>query len=345
MHGSKIFAIFSSLAIMASSTQIIGAANVTPTVSSSTSTISGSTLTGDKQHVRVGLALGGGGARGAAHVGVLKVLLEEGVPIDVIAGTSIGSVVGGLYSAGVSPEELSKDFQDGKLMKEFTPMPLTLRIVLAPVIFIPRLLGSKPYDGLYSGKKFRKYMDSLVSDSNRNIENMHIPFCAVCTNLVTGESQHISKGDVGQALQASTAVPGLRKPVEIDGKLFCDGGLINNVPVSHARELGADFVIAVDIDERMNSNEPLASFRKVGSVSRQALKIQLHDSDHILRKDADFVIHPNTDGISLISRKSKDGQAGVQAGIDAAKAAMPELKRKLASLGVQLATKDTSSVK
>ena len=345
MHRSKMFAILSSLAIMASSAQYVSAADSVQTTSSSSTTTSSLHSTSAGQHVRVGLALGGGGARGAAHVGVLKVLLEEGVPIDVIAGTSIGSVVGGLYSAGVCPDELARDFQDGKLMKEFTPLPLTLRIILAPVIFIPRLLGSHPYDGLYSGIKFRKYMDTLVSDSNRNIENLHTPFCAVVTNVVTGESQHIDKGDIGLAMQASTAVPGLRKPVEVGDKLYCDGGLINNVPVSHARELGADFVIAVDIDERMNPNESLNSFRKVGSVSRQALKIQLHDSDHILRKDADFVIHPDTDGISLISRKSKDGQVGVQAGIDAARAAMPELKRKLASMGVELATKEASAIK
>lgn len=344
MHRSKIFAIFSSLVVIAATSQIVDAKGSTPAVSGPASRVGGPSSTGDKQRVRVGLALGGGGARGAAHVGVLKVLLEEGVPIDVIAGTSIGSVVGGLYSAGVSTDDLSKDFQDGKLMKEFTPLPLTLRIVFAPVIFLPRVFGAKPYDGLYTGKSFRKYIDSLVPDSNRKIEQLRIPFCAVCTNVVTGESEHIAKGDIGTALQASTAVPGLRKPVEVDGKLFCDGGLIRNVPVSHARELGADFVIAVDIDERLH-DVPLDTFRKPGSVSKQALRIQLADSDHLWRKDADFVIHPNTDGITLISRKATDGQRGFQAGVDAARAAMPELKRKLASLGVQLATKDASSLK
>lgn len=346
MHGSKFLAIIFSLAITASSTQFVGAdaKRVAPATAGTPAEATTSNPSPDKQRVRVGLALGGGGARGAAEVGVLKVLIEEGVPIDVIAGTSIGSVVGGLYSAGVSTDDLSKDFQDGKLMKEFTPLPLTLRIIFAPVIFLPRVFGAKPYDGLYTGKKFRKYIDSLVNDSNRNIEQLRIPFCAVCTNVVTGESEHIAKGDIGTALQASTAVPGLRKPVEVNGKLFCDGGLIRNVPVAHARELGADFVIAVDIDERLH-DVPLEKFRVPGSVSRQALKIQLADSDHLWRKDADFVIHPNTDGITLISRKASDGQRGFQAGVDAARAAMPELKRKLASLGVQLATKDSSAVK
>jgi NTE family protein len=284
------------------------------------------------QRPRIGLALGGGGARGAAHVGVLKVLVQEGVPIDVIAGTSIGSVVGGLYSAGVPLDELAADFDDSQMMKAFTPMPLALRIVLEPVIFIPRLLGYEPYDGLYKGSSFRKYTDKLAT-SQHEIAQLKIPFAAVCTNVVTGKSQRVTKGDIGVALQASTAVPGLRKPVEIGDELFCDGGLICNLPVPHVKEMGADFVIAVDIDESLDP-VPLKTFRKPGSMSRQALKIQLADNDHIQYKSADVVIHPDTNGIGLISRKASDGRRGVEAGMKAAHDAMPEIKRKLAALGV-----------
>jgi NTE family protein len=338
MHRSKFLAIIGALLITAGSSQFVRAQEVESSTTTTTTTATRASGSGNKTRVRIGLALGGGGARGAAHVGVLKVLAEEGVPIDVIAGTSIGSVVGGLYSAGVPIDELSKDFENGKLMKEFTPMPLTLRILFAPIIFIPRLLGAKPYDGLYWGYKFRDYVNSLVDASKRNIENLNTPFAAVVTNVVNGESQQITKGNIGVALQASTAVPGLRKPVEVAGNLYCDGGLICNVPVAHARELGADFVIAVNIDERLN-DVPLKKFRVPGSVSKQALRIQLNDSDRVLCKDADVTIHPITDGISLISRKKIDGRQGIQNGIDAARAAMPEIKRKLASLGVQLASK------
>jgi NTE family protein len=290
---------------------------------------------GAKSRPRIGLALGGGGARGAAHVGVIKVLVEEGVPIDVIAGTSIGSVVGGLYSAGVSIDTLADRFEDGCLMKEFTPVPIGFRIVLAPVIFLPRLVGYEPYDGLYKGVKFRNYVNGLVTKSDHDIAHLPTQFAAVCTNVVGGQSERITSGDLGLALQASTAVPGLRKPVQIGNNLYCDGGLICNVPVNHVREMGADFVIAVDIDERLNET-PLDKFRVPGSVSKQALKIQLASGDGPLCKEADIVIHPNTDGISLISRKAKDGRRGYQSGVDAARAAMPELKRKLAALGVQL---------
>jgi len=288
---------------------------------------------------RIGLALGGGGARGGAEVGVLQVFKEEGVPIDMIAGTSIGSVVGGLYDAGVSIDELAAKFDDSAIMRAFMPIPLSMRIVLAPVIYLPRLLGDRPYDGLYKGKEFTKYANSLAQ-SETEIEKLPIPFAAVCTNLVDGKTYRISKGNLGIAMQASTAVPGLKKPVQIGDNLYCDGGLISNVPSEQVREMGADFVIAVDIDEQLNP-VPLANFRVPGSVSKQALRIQLASQDIPYCAAADFVIHPNTTGISLISRNKKDGRRGVRSGITAARLAMPELKRKLAAIGI-ICTPQTS---
>jgi NTE family protein len=337
MNRSIALAILSSITAIVTCGQLaLGLDTDTDAKETRSSSTSMQTVSG-KTRPRIGLALGGGGARGAAHVGVLKVLQEEGVPIDVIAGTSIGSVVGGLYSAKVPVDTLSKEFENAHMMNEFTPLSPVLRIVLAPVIFAPRLVGYEPYDGLYRGLKFRKYVNGLVDPRYRNLEHLPIPFAAVVTNVVDGQSQRVTTGDLGTALRASTAVPGLRKPVQIGDNLFCDGGLICNVPVNHVREMGADFVIAVDIDERLNP-VPLKNFRVPGSVSKQALRIQLANGDRPLCKEADVVIHPNTNGITLISRKARDGRRGYQAGIEAAREAMPELKRKLAALGVQLAT-------
>ena len=339
MHFLKSFAILSVLTIMAASNQD-GFAQSTEgsakNINSAIPVITTALVSQDKHRPRIGLALGGGGARGAAHVGVLKVFVEEGIPIDMIAGTSVGSVVGGLFSAGVPLNDLSHRFESGSLMKEFTPLPLSLQLLLGPMILLPRLFGYHPYDGLYKGVMFRNYINSLVDDTNRDIELFPIPFVAVCTNVVDGQRQHISRGNLGIALQASTAVPGLRKPVQVGDNLFCDGGLVCNLPVPDVREMGADFVIAVDIDERLDP-VPLDKFRAPGSVSRQALRIQLAREDYRLGKQADFVIHPDTNGISLISRKAKDGRRGIAAGMKAAREAMPELKRKLAALGVELA--------
>lgn len=300
----------------------------------------GQTKTQSHSRPRIGLALGGGGARGAAHVGVLKVLLEEGVPIDVVAGTSIGSVVGGFYAAGVPIERLSEEFGDSHLMKNFMTVPISVRVMLAPILFAPRLIGFHPYDGLYRGGKFRTYANKLAGDKSQ-IDKLSIPYAAVVTDLVSGESCRLSKGDLGTAMQASTAVPGLRKPVEIDGHLFCDGGLINNLPVDHVKDMGADFIIAVNIDETMD-DVPLRHFRRAGSVSTRALKIQLYNLDKKPGQIADVLIHPDTSGISLISRKKSDGARGIEAGEQAARAALPELKKKLAALGVELPSRQAS---
>ena len=218
-------------------------------------------------------------------------------------------------------------------------MPLTVRLVLAPILYIPRLLGDKPYDGLYKGKRFRKYADGVAG--SHMIQNLHIPFAAVCTNVVEGKSYKIRQGDLGTAMQASTAVPGLKKPVQIGDKLYCDGGLICNLPVNHVRDLGADFVIAVDIDEFVNE-VPLETFRKPGSMSRQALRVELFTQDEPQGRAADMLIHPDTTGITLISRKKSDASRGIEAGIKAAQEAMPELKRKLMAKGVLIPRESTT---
>jgi NTE family protein len=279
---------------------------------------------------RIGLALGGGGSRGSAHVGVLKVLKEENIPIDLIAGTSIGSVVGGYYAAGTPVDHIQELFTNGRFTKEFTPMPY-LRVATEPLELAARLVGYKPYDGLYRGWKFRGFVKKQLN--NATIEQLSIPYGAVVTDVVSGKSCRLMSGDLALAMQASTAVPGLKKPVQIGERLYCDGGLINNVPVNHVREMGADFVIAVDIDETLKEI-PLKQFRGLGSMARQALKIQLATFDSPNSKKADVYIHPDTTGIHLVSFNKHDAEAGLQAGIAAARAAMPELKKKLASLGM-----------
>ncbi|MBX9693215.1 MAG: patatin-like phospholipase family protein [Cyanobacteria bacterium] len=279
---------------------------------------------------RVGLALGGGGSRGAAHVGVLKVLKEENIPIDIIAGTSIGSVVGGFYASGMPLDKISEVFEKNIFTKEFAPMPV-LRLALEPTALMLRVFGYRPFDGLYYGRKFKNYADKAVG--SKRIEQFNIPYAAVVTDVVTGKSCRLTEGDLGAALVASTAVPELRKPMQIGDRLYCDGGVVNNVPVDHARDMGADIVIAVNIDERLK-DRPIDDFRALGSMARQALRIQLATFDEPSSKKADVLIHPDTTGISLVSFHKADGKRGIEAGVAAAREAMPEIKRKLAALGI-----------
>ncbi|MBK9622545.1 MAG: patatin-like phospholipase family protein [Candidatus Obscuribacter sp.] len=281
-----------------------------------------------KSHPRVALALGGGGTRGAAHVGVLKVLTQAGIPIDIVVGTSMGSIVGGLWDAGVPLDELAAKFDDGTLMRTFMTVPLGVRLAVSPVMVAPRLLGHHAYDGLYRGKKFRNYVNSLVKKDDQSIESLHLPFAAVVLNLVDGKTYRLTKGNLGQALQASSAVPGLRKPVQIGEQLYVDGGVLANVPVTHAKEMGGDFIIAVNVDERLEK-APLHQFRAAGSVPTRVVQIQLNFIDKPQCEAADFIIHPNVDKISLISRKGRDGRRALEAGELAATLALPELRRKL----------------
>lgn len=306
-----------------------------PALSQETTSVEPDKKSSSTRPLKVGLALGGGGARGAAHVTVLKVLEENGIPIDCIAGTSIGSVVGGMYAAGVPVKDIEHKFVDSSLMKSFMTVPLGVRVLVAPVMLLPRL-WSHPYDGLYRGNKFRNYLNDSLPCSQRNIEDLKIPFSAVVLSLIDGKPHRISQGNLGYAMQASAAVPGLRKPVEINGNLYVDGGVTANVPVQQCREMGADIVIAVCIDERFQA-EPLSDFRKVGSVTRRMVKWDLYDMDQRLMSNADIIIHPNVDGISLISTKKCDAEKGLKAGEIAAKAAIPEIKRKLQEAGLSVA--------
>lgn len=289
--------------------------------------------TGEK--LKIGLALGGGGARGAAHVGVLKVLEKEGIKFDIITGTSIGSVVGGLYAAGVPLSQMEQAFESGKLMRNFMTVPLTVRLAVAPVMFVPRLLGSKAYDGLYKGNKFRNYVKKDITVHQIEIEKLNVPFAAVSLNLLDGKPYMIQRGNLGYAMQASTAVPSLRKPVEIGDKLMVDGGVVCNLPVKQAREMGADVVIAVNIDHPFGDRDKNA-FRKFGSVAQWMLDWDLYSLDKAQADIADVTIHPDTAGISLISRSKKDARKGVKAGEKAAIALLPKIKETLSSYGVVL---------
>src|SRR5690606_16928864 len=132
----------------------------------------------DKKKPVVALVLGGGGARGAAHVGVLKVLEREKIPVDMVVGTSIGSIVGGFYCAGIPVETIEEKFRDATLMRKFMTVPLFVRLLVAPVMVLPRIVVH-PYDGLYRGGAFRNFLYDMLPEDEKNIEDLKTPFAAV----------------------------------------------------------------------------------------------------------------------------------------------------------------------
>jgi NTE family protein len=280
----------------------------------------------------VGLALGGGGTRGLAHITILRTLEKNGIPIDCISGTSMGAIVGGMYASGMSPDEIELVMRGKKFLRSYETVPIPVRLALVPVFFLPHYAGAAfgyhPYDGLYRGNKFAHYIDHALTFPHKNIEECRIPFCAVASNLLDGTAYSITTGDVGRACQASSAIPGLRRPLYWQDKLLVDGGVVANLPVKQCRDLGADIVIAVDVDERLDTI-PDKHFCKLGSVLYRCLNMHLTTVDHPQVVAADVVIHPDVNGIELLSSKMKDMNAALDEGEKAALKAIPVIQEQI----------------
>jgi NTE family protein len=333
----KLAAKFSAIAIaFTSSTVAVQAADETITsgdtaTTTGTGTSKGTTTapTAAKHRPVVALVLGGGGPRGAAHLGVLKVLDEEHIHIDMVVGTSMGAIFGGLYCAGLTPDHI-EEISEKQMAHAYYTVPIPLRVALIPIMYIPHLFGYHSFDGLYRGNKFAKWLDHAVPESHRDIALFHPRFAAVGANILDGKAVIIESGDLGRALQASSAIPFLRKPVLIQNKLLVDGGILANLPVRQAKELGADFIIAVDVNERFNPPATIDDFKKIGSVPPRVISMILTRVDEDQIANADIHLQPDVSGISLLTKKISDALKARAAGEEAAKAAMPEIRRKLA---------------
>jgi NTE family protein len=285
----------------------------------------------DAQHrPRIGLVLSGGGARGAAHIGVLKVLEQMRVPIDAIAGTSMGAVVGGLYASGLSAAEIEKIMTSINWQDAFRDRPpredLTLRrkeeeenfLVNFPLgirggrILLPR--------GLIQGQKLTQILRRLTLPVARisNFDDLPTPFHAVATDLETGDSVVMSSGDLTTAMRASLSAPGVFAPVERDGRLLVDGGIANMVPVDIARAMGVDRVIVVDVgfpllSRRDMNSAPAISNQMLAILIRQNARTQL-----ATLTARDVLIQPGLGNTSsfdfgVVSRVIGAGEAGARA--------------------------------
>jgi len=220
---------------------------------------------------RIGLVLGGGGARGSAHIGVLKVLEELRIPVDYVAGTSMGSIVGGLYASGMNAGEIEREilaidfddmFQDYPSREERSfrrKRDDTLYAFKAK----PGFKDSKIQLPLayIRGQKFDLLLNrlSLPIFKAKDFDHLPIPYRAVATDVETGREVVLARGSLAQAIRASMAVPDAFDPVEIDGRLLIDGGLANNVPVSVAREMGADVFIVIDVGSGLYQRDQIRS--------------------------------------------------------------------------------------
>ena len=253
---------------------------------------------------RVGLALGGGAARGLAHIGVLEVLEEEKIPIDYIAGTSAGAIAGGLYAAGITPAQMRTAAQG-------------LNWLEIASFGIPKM-------GLFNFDKAAQWIEDLLMGLPGSFEELSIPFAAVAADIVRGELIAINTGKLSAALRASASVPGIFNPTRLGDRLLVDGGTLNNLPVSVARRLGADYVIAVDLlpPGSVGGKEP----GNVMELTVTALYMLMR-STHNEGPEADRVIVPNIGHISLFDLGRREDL--IEAGRAAAQLVIPKIKQDL----------------
>ena len=254
--------------------------------------------------VRIGLALGGGAAKGFAHIGAIKMLEANGIRADVVAGTSAGSVVGALYASGMDPFALQ---ERATALDESS-----LRDV--------RLFSG----GLVQGQALQDYVNSEVG--GQPIDRLKKPFAAVATRLDTGDRVVFVRGNTGQAVRASSSVPGVFEPTRIGAHSYVDGGVVSPVPVDAARQLGADLVVAVDISSKAGGSTPTA----LAGIVNQSITIMGQTLGRQELARADVVIRPQLDGIGPVSFEQRN--AAILAGERAALAALPQIRARIDAL-------------
>ncbi|CAM3468699.1 PNPLA domain-containing protein [Flavobacterium longum] len=281
--------------------------------------------------IKVGLVLSGGGAKGFAHIGVLKVLEEAGVKVDYIGGTSMGAIVGGLYASGYNARQIDSIFQQtdfDALLQDFIPRSSKsfygkrndeLYAVSLPFnkfrIGIPTALSK----GLYNYNLLAKLTHKVrhVRDFNQ----LPIPFLCVATNIETGEQVILNKGYLPQAMAASAAFPSLFAPIEIDGKMLIDGGVVNNYPIEEIKALGADVIIGVDVQDDMKDRSSLNDATRILVQISNLGMIQRMKED---AKKTDIYLKPDISSFGVISFER--GQEIVKKGEDAAFGAYEKIK-------------------
>ncbi len=279
----------------------LGACNTPPTVVVPETPVTTVPVEPVRRPPRIGLALGGGAARGFAHVGVIQVLEEAGIRPELVTGTSAGSLVAALYASGRQGPQLQRiaDTMDEATFADWT-LPLFSR-------------------GMLRGDALARYVSQQVG--GRRIEDLPLPLGILATDLHSGQGVLFQRGDVATAVRASSAVPGLFQPVLISGREYVDGGLVAPVPVRQARQMGAELVIAVDISQVPESNSATDVFQ----ILMQTFTIMGKSINALELRGPDLVIvRPALNGVSGTDFSSR--RRAIQAGRQAMTQALPQLR-------------------
>jgi len=252
----------------------------------------------------IALVLSGGAAKGFAHVGVIRVLEQEKIPIKMIVGTSVGSLIGGIYAS--NPDSFQLEWTAFKIDRGDI---LDLSIV-----------NSKW--GPVQGAKLEAFVDQTVKV--KKVEDTKIPFYPVATDINTGETVTLEKGSLAKAIRASSAIPGIFVPVTFGNRMLVDGGVTDNVPCDIARNKGANIVIAVNLSKDVRDNNITSLIDIIG----QSANIMMHESSKTKLRYADVVIEPDTKGVSMFDFSQK--KALMEEGMKAARSALPKIREIIA---------------
>jgi NTE family protein len=258
--------------------------------------------------LRVGLALGGGAARGFAHVGVIKALEAAGISVDIVTGTSAGSMVAVLYASGMNAAQLQ---QASSSMDEATLADWTLST-----------------RGMIKGQALQDYVNGQVK--SRTLDKMNKPVGVIATDFQSGEAVNFVRGNAGMAVRASASIPGVFSPTKIGDRTYVDGGLASPVPAKAAKQMGADFVIAIDISARPGKPPEglAATLNQTVAIMGQNLR------NEALKTYADVVIHPNLDHVSGTDFKSRT--VSIAEGEAATVREMAQIKLLIAAMKIKL---------
>jgi NTE family protein len=298
---------------------------------------------------KVGLALSGGGARGLAHIGVLKVLEELGVPVDMIAGTSMGSIVGGFYAAGYTPEQIRAMVSEVDWAEAFSSRPERKLLRLDQKDESQRYLfevglGQGAINlpaGLLSGYKLTTLLTRhcLPVAHLEDFSRLPIPFRAVATDITNGETVILGKGNLAQSMRASMSIPSVFPPFEIEGRLLVDGGITQNLPVQTVRDMGADVVIAVNVSTPLR---PRAKINDFIDVMDQTISLAMIRNTEQQAALADFLITPELDKFS--NTDFDKGEVLLRIGEEAARQQSHAILALAQARGIELAQRRSSGV-
>ena len=289
---------------------------------------------------KVGLVLSGGGAKGMAHIGAIKIIEEAGIPIDYVVGTSMGSIIGGLYSIGYTPEQM-----DSMVRKQDWGFLLSDQILRKDMNMQEREADEKyvisvPFNksaiqdltgGLIKGQNISNLFSELTLGYHDSLDfnKLPIPFACVSENIVKGEEYVFHDGVLSTAMRASMAIPGVFTPVRLDSMVLVDGGVVNNYPVNVAKQMGADVIIGVDVQSDLR---PANELENAGAILSQLIDLMGQDNYLKNLKETDVLIKVNVKGYSAASFTKNAVDSLIHRGIVAAKAqqeALMELKKEI----------------